>query len=59
MVAEYFECGASTKYDVVQLLAALDLKETNQPVNHSSMTAVILYRTQYLIDNTSPLISFF
>ena len=29
MVAEYLECGASTEYDVVQLLAALDLKGTH------------------------------
>ena len=56
MVAEYLECGDGTEYDVVQLLAALDLKGTHQPVNHGSMTAVIRYRTPYLINNTSPLI---
>ena len=56
MVAEYLECGDGTEYDVVQLLAALDLKGTHQPVHHGSMTAVIRYRTPYLINNTSPLI---
>ena len=56
MVAEYLECGAGTEHDVVHLLAALDLKGIHQPINHGSMTAVIWYRTPYLINNTSPLI---
>ena len=56
MVAEYLECGAGTKYDVGQLLAVLDLKGTNHPVNPGSMTVVIRYRTPYFINNTSPLI---
>ena len=56
MVDEYFECSAGTEYDVVKLLVALDLKRTQQSVNHGRMTAVIRYRTSYLINNTSPLI---
>ena len=56
MVAEYLVCGAGTEYDVFQLLAVLDLKGTHQPVNHSSMTTVIRYRTPYLINSTLPLI---
>ena len=56
MVAEYLECGTGTKYDVVQLLTALHLKGTHQPVNHGSITAIIRYRTLYLIHNTSSLI---
>ena len=53
IVSEYVECGDDTKYDVVQLLTALNLKGTHQPVDHCSMTAVIRYRTRYLINNTS------
>ena len=41
MVDEYLECGADTEYDVVQLLAALNLKGTHWPIDHVSMTAVI------------------
>ena len=56
MVAEYIECGPNTDYDVVQILAALDLKGTSQPIDHGSMTAVIRYKTPYLIHNSDPLI---
>ena len=55
MVDKYLECGAGTEYNVVQLLAALNLKGTHQPVKHGSMAAVIRYRTSYLINVTSPL----
>ena len=54
MVAEYIECGPNTDYDVVQILAALDLKGTSQPVDHGSMAAVIRYKTPCLIHNTDP-----
>ena len=56
MVTEYIDWGPNTNYDVVQLSAALDLIGTNQPVDHGSMTAVIRYKTPYLIHNTDPLI---
>ena len=56
MVAEYLECSANTEYDMVQLLADLDLKRTHQPIDHGSMTAVIRYINPQLINNTSPLI---
>ena len=56
MFAEYIECGPNTDYDVVQILAALGLKETSQPVDHGSMTAVALYKMPYFIHNTDPLI---
>ena len=59
MVAEYLECGADTKYDVVQLLAVLDLKGAHQPIDHGNMTVVIRYRTPDLINNTSLFILFF
>ena len=55
-VAEYLEFGADTQYDVDQLLTALDLKGTQRPIDHSSMTAVVQYRAPYIINNTSPLI---
>ena len=41
MFDEYLECGADTEYDVVQLLADLNLKGTHWPIDHVSMTAVI------------------
>ena len=56
MVAEYIECGPNTEYDVVQISAALDMNGTNQHVDHGSMTAVIRYKTPYLINNTIPFI---
>ena len=56
MLAEYIEYGINTDYDIVQILAALDLKGTSQPVNYGRMTAVIRYKTSYLINNTDPFI---
>ena len=37
------------------MLTALYLKETHQPMNHGSMTAVIRHRTPYFVNNTSSL----
>ena len=59
IVAEYLECGAVTEYDVVQLLAALDFKETHQSVDYGNTTAVIRYQIPYLINNIPPLVIFF
>ena len=42
MVAEY---GKGTEYEVVQLLAALDLDIESKPTTHGQMTAVIHYHT--------------
>ena len=56
MVSEYLECGDNTEYDVVQLLAALDLTGTRQYVDHGSMIAIVRHKSPYLINNTSPLI---
>ena len=56
MVAEYFECGPGTEYNVAQILAALDLKGIHQPVDQGSTTTVILYNTPYIINNDSLLI---
>ena len=57
--AEYFKCSPGTEYDAVQIWAALDLKWEHQPVDYGSMTAVIRYKTPYIITNTSPLNIFF
>ena len=49
MVEEYLQCGKDTAYDVVLLLVALDLKDANQDVDHGKMTAVIRYKTPYIV----------
>ena len=38
----------------MQLMAALDLDSSQQPLNHRKMTAVIRYHTPYLIKNRDP-----
>ena len=48
MVAEFLQCGPNTDYDVVQLLAALDLDPCHLPNTHGQMTAVIRYHTPYI-----------
>ena len=48
MVAEFLQCGPDTDYDVVQLLAALDLDPSHLPNTHGQMTAVIRYHTPYI-----------
>ena len=45
MVSEYLECGDNTEYDVVQLLAALDLTGTRQYVDHGSMIAIVRHKS--------------
>ena len=50
MVGECIQCGGTSGYDVVKLLAALDLGTSQQPVEHGHMTAVIRYRTPYLVN---------
>ena len=55
MVGEFIQCGCTSGYDVVKLLAALDLDTSQQPVEHGHMTAVIRYRTPYLVNKRDPL----
>ena len=45
IVGELIQCGDSTGYDVMQLMATLDLDSNRQPLDHCKMTAVICYRT--------------
>ena len=60
IIAKYhLQCSADTEYGVVQLLSALDLKETHQPEDHGILTAVIQYWSPSFINKTSILIIFF
>ena len=59
MVGEFIQCGADTWYDVVQLMVVLDLDTTKQPLDHGKMTAVIHYRTPYLVNNQYHLFVYF
>ena len=54
--AEYMKCGPNTEYDVVQLLASLDLNVVYQPNTHGQMVAVVRYHTPYLVNDKDPLI---
>ena len=49
MADEYLKCGKNIVYDVIHLLAVLDLKNTDRDVDHGKMTAVINYRTPYIV----------
>ena len=55
IVGEFIQCGVDTWYEVVQLMAALDLNTTKQPLDNGKMTALIRYRTSYLVNNIDPL----
>ena len=55
MVGEFIQCGGKSDYDVVKLLAALDLDTSQQPLEHGNMTAVIMYHTPYLVNKREPL----
>ena len=50
------QCGKDTEYDIVHLLAALDLKEIQKDANHGQMTAIIQYKTPYVVDGKGPFI---
>ena len=56
MVEEYLQCGIDIVYDVVYLLATLDLKDTNQDIDHGKMTVVIHYKTPYIVQDRGPFI---
>ena len=59
MVGESIQCGGTSDYDVVKLLAALDLDTSQQSVEHGHMAAVIRYRTPYLVNKRDPLFIYF
>ena len=55
-VDEFLQCGKDTAYDVVHLLAALDLKNVNTNATHGQMTAIIRYKTPYIVAGKGPFI---
>ena len=56
IVDEFLQCGKDTAYDVVHLLAVLDLKDINTDATHGQMTAVIQYKTPYIVAGKGPFI---
>ena len=50
MVGSCIQCGTETGYDVVQILATLDLDSSHQPLDHGKITPVIRYKTPYFIN---------
>ena len=56
IVDEFLQCGKDTAYDVVHLLAALDLKDINTDATHGQMIAIIRYKTPYIIAGKGPFI---
>ena len=59
MVGGFMQCGDGTGYDVVHLLAALDLDSSHQPLDQRKMTSIICYKTPYLINKRDPLFIYF
>ena len=49
IIEEYLQCGKDTDYDVVHLIAALDLCGVPTSDDHDQMTAVIRYKTPYIV----------
>ena len=58
MVAECQQCGEGTEYEVVQLLAALDLDMESRNYTHGQMTAFIRYHQKKLKKKYSLILSF-
>ena len=55
-MAECLQCGEGTEYDIVQLLAVLNINEGSTQTIHGQMTAVIRYHTPFLVNKQDPLI---
>ena len=51
MVKDCLQCVKGTIYDAIRPLATLDLKDTNQDVDHDKMTSVIRYKTPYTVQD--------
>ena len=56
IVAKYLQCEEDTEYEVVQLLAILDLNMEFKPSTPGHMTAVMLYHTSFYVNKKDPLI---
>ena len=50
------QCGKDTVYDVVNLLAALDLKNVDTNATHGQMTAAIRYKTPFTVTGKGPFV---
>ena len=55
-VHEFLQCCKGTAYDGVHLLAALDIKDSNIDATHRKITAVIRYKTPYIVAGKGPFI---
>ena len=55
----FFQYGKDTAYDVVYLLAALNLKNFDTDATHGQMTAGIRYKTPYTVAGKGPFILYF
>ena len=55
-IDDFLKCGKDTAYDVVHILAALDLNDVDTNTNHGQMTAVIRYKTPYIVAGKEPCI---
>ena len=55
MSGGFIQYGDGTGYNVVQLLAALNLVSSDQLLDHGKMTSVIRYKTPYLTNKRDPL----
>ena len=56
IVHGFLQCGKDTAYDVVHILAALDLKDVNKTKTQGQMTAAIHYKTPYTVASKGPFI---
>ena len=56
IIEEFLQCGKDTDYDVVHLLAAIDLSGVPTDDDHGQMTAVIRYKTPYTVNGKDPFI---
>ena len=56
IVEEFLQCGKDTDYDVVHLLAALNLSGVPTNDDHGQIIAVIRYRTPYIVNGKGPFI---
>ena len=58
MVTECVQCGEGTTFEVVQLLAALDLDMESKNDTHGQMTALIRYHKLFSEKKDSLILSF-
>ena len=49
IVDDFFQCTNDTVYNVIHLLAAIDLNEAATDLNHGQMTVVVRYKTPYTL----------